>query len=69
MYAGWSLVFSLLKIIWLFSRFKRKLLNVPYLCAASSAVALICIKAFHMTIEIAVIVGEIYRLIDMGGTI
>ncbi len=31
-------------------------------------VALIFVKAFHLPLEIAVIVGGIYRLIDMGGT-
>ena len=31
-------------------------------------IALIFVKAFHLPLEIAVIVGGIYRLIDMGGT-
>lgn len=31
-------------------------------------VALIFVQAFHLPLEIAVIVGGIYRLIDMGGT-
>jgi Na+/H+-dicarboxylate symporter len=31
-------------------------------------VALIFVKAFHLPLEIAVIVAGIYRLIDMGGT-
>ena len=31
-------------------------------------VALIFVKAFHLPLEIAIIVGGIYRLIDMGGT-
>ena len=31
-------------------------------------VALIFVKAFHLPLEIAAIVGGIYRLIDMGST-
>jgi Na+/H+-dicarboxylate symporter len=31
-------------------------------------VALIFVQAFHLPLEIAVIVGGIYRLIDMGST-
>lgn len=31
-------------------------------------IALIFVKAFHLPLEIAVIMGGIYRLIDMGGT-
>ena len=31
-------------------------------------IALIFVKAFNLPLEIAVIVGGIYRLIDMGGT-
>jgi len=31
-------------------------------------IAFIFVKAFHLPLEIAVIVGGIYRLIDMGGT-